>query len=141
MENAIASDLSTYQTVPLSDLMRPRFVGGRVALPVASSSPFAHFEHIDGVPTKDGSGFSFNRLQVLDVLIDRLIKMKDQQTLSKVPDDHLGLSNEALDALIDELAQKVQTAENFTPTGLAESLGSTFGMQISQTGAVVSLLA
>jgi hypothetical protein len=67
----------------LSSLIQARNVSitnsGKVGVPVDRQSyMYARFKHVHGVPVNDGArGVSLSRLKTLDILIDRLAKLKN----------------------------------------------------------------
>ncbi len=145
MEHLNAISPSPVHTVSISQLLTPQFVGGKIALPVAHFSPFTSLEHVEGVPAKDGPSVSISKLQVLNSLIDQLIRIKDKRTSQNIqePTDGLSdsLSDSALDGLIDQAAKKLQHSSTNVPLGTSAAMGVDFGIQTSQTGTVVSFLA
>jgi hypothetical protein len=127
--------------VPLTDVLRPTIAtGGKLTLPVANFSAWANFKYVEGVPAGQEGGFSISRLQVLDTIIDSLVSLRDKQALRDLPKDHSNLSDGQMDALIRDLAKRLQASASATPAGLPSSIGSSFGLAVSQTGAAVNIL-
>lgn len=96
---------SGYKTFPLVNLVKAQR-SGKVMIPVSRQDAlYARFKHIAGFPEPmKGSGYSLNRMRVLDVLIDRLNRISQNQIQEK-PET---LSNERIDVLIDEYSHKLQ---------------------------------
>jgi hypothetical protein len=68
---------STQPTVNPSFLMRARYSGSRISFPVKPSQAiYARFEHVTGVPSREGGGVTLSKLRTIDNLIDRLISIK-----------------------------------------------------------------
>lgn len=137
MEALDFGSATNLQYVNLSSMLRSSYAGGKVAVPVSNYSGFAQFKHIEGVPASDGPGFTISRLEVLDALIEHLVKTRETQALQGVPKDVFGLSDRSMNALIDDLSHQIK---NLTPAPDL-SFGGVFGVQASQTGLVMSLLA
>lgn len=128
------------QGLPIGTMMNVGSSSDKLAVPVRNYSVFSQFKHVEGVPAGNGPGYSVSKLQVLDILIDRLVKLNEKASVRQVPEDVAGLPEAAVDALIQDLAHKLKTAAA-TPVNPADvGLGTGFGMSVSQTGAVVSLL-
>jgi len=124
-----------YNTVPVTDMLRVRFSSGRLNLPI-SASVFVGFEHITGVPSsKKGEGFSVFKLQMLDSLIDRLVKL---QTKAMEQGDYASMSPEAMDVMIEKLTKELHSAISraaTTPFGVALGSGD------AQNGQILNLSA
>ena len=96
--------------------------GGKIYVPVKPSQViFSQFDHVSGVASQKGSdsGVSVSKIQILNTLIDQLIKIKTDVKKTELPAD---LTNNQLDALIKDYQNQVSTAikaANITPFGLA----------------------
>jgi hypothetical protein len=114
------------QTIPVTSLVRARYGLGKLSLPVSGPLGYARLKHIRGVPPAgDGGGFSLQKLQVLDSLIDRLARMKSVDRFTAQND---GASAQQVDALIQrysaQLHQAIQQLSASGYAGQAEALGS-----------------
>ncbi|GAB4364380.1 MAG: hypothetical protein Kow009_01080 [Spirochaetales bacterium] len=67
-----------YTTIPMGDLLRARYGVDRLALPLEQNL-FMRFKHVTGVPSPDGQGFSVNKLQLLDTLIEVLKRLQGKE--------------------------------------------------------------
>ncbi|NCN04306.1 MAG: hypothetical protein GW949_01620 [Spirochaetales bacterium] len=123
-----------YSSLSLSQVMRPQVSGGKIALPVNSYSVYAQFKHIEAVPAgPNGSGYTLSKARLLDTLIDRLVQLKERnQALS--PQETAGLPTEAIDALIQEYAQKLSTAVQSGLPKLQQDFGTSFGSSAGLSG-------
>ena len=84
--------------------------GGRAYLPVDSREfVYSHFQYVSGVPRQeDQVGISIGKLQILNTLIDQLIKLSEHnphnvlsgETIQAMPD---------IDSLIDYVGGKVHS--------------------------------
>ncbi len=106
-----------YTSLSLGNFLRPQVSGGKIALPIRPYTVYAQFKHIEAVPARGGAGYSISKVRTLDTLIDRLVQLKERN-LSQPSSQELGsLSDEALDALIQEYSQKLNMA---LQTGMAK---------------------
>lgn len=125
-------------SIPLSDILRPGFSGGRIAVPVDSSSPFTSFKYVAGVPTaQDGTGYPMSKLQALDVLIGRLVALRQEGLMQGLPSDISSLSEETLGALIKDLGQKINVAMTNGIDGLQDRIGVHLGAHDQGTGVIL----
>ncbi|NBF39962.1 MAG: hypothetical protein GVY14_06055 [Spirochaetes bacterium] len=114
------------QTVPVTSLVRARYGMGKLALPVNGPLGYVRLKHIQGIPPSgEGGGFSIQKLQVLDSLIDRLARMKNVERFTADDD---GASAEQVDAMIErysaQLHQVLQQLSASGYAGQADSLGN-----------------
>lgn len=117
-------------------MLRARSAAGRVSIPVKPSvTLYAQYKHVQGVPSPDPQrGVSLTKVRTLNHLIDRLVQMRKDG--APMPDT-AKLSDEALDAMIQELSQKMQTTLHNQPVAL---VGTTAGMGL-ESGALLSMTA
>jgi hypothetical protein len=114
------------QTVPVTSLVKARYGLGKLSLPVSGPLGYARLKHIQGVPPSgEGGGFSIQKLQVLDSLIDRLSRLKNIDRFTANDD---GASAEQVDALIQRYSSQLHsTLQQLSAAGYAgqaESLGT-----------------
>jgi len=82
----------------------------KMSLPVDPSSLlYSHFEHVSGIPAPKGTqGVSISKLNLLDVLIEQMNKIKSGSTVvssaSAIPEDRL-------DALIEGYENQIRQAK------------------------------
>ena len=81
---------------------------GKTSLPVAPASViYSHFKHVSGVPAPEGSrGVTINKLKILDVLIEQLSQLKRKPEIAGGQ-----LSDERIDALIEQYENQIRTAQ------------------------------
>jgi tRNA A37 methylthiotransferase MiaB len=86
--------------------------GGRTSIPVSPSNYiYSHFRHVSGTPAPEGmQGVSISKLKVLDVMIERLSKMK-QQPKTDMPQDNQQMSDKQIDALIETYKNEMKQAQ------------------------------
>lgn len=96
-------------SLPLTSVYSSSFVQGRITLPVRQSQLlYANFEHVTGVSAGDSGGYTIDKLQILNTLIERLASYK------KNPEPGLqevkAMSPERIDALITQYEKEIHTA-------------------------------
>lgn len=109
--------------------------GGRNYIPVKPSQfVYSQFKYISGFPAKNGQqGVSIDRLVILNTLIDQLVTMKQKSAeTSRV--DSGALSNDQIDALIEQYQGQIQTA-----AAVAETMD--YKPLMPQTAMIVDLVA
>ena len=134
MEALSALERQNLATLNLSQVIRPQVSGGKIALPVNHFSVYAQFKHIEAVPASGGAGYPISKVRILDILIDRLVQLKDKNSIERAPKDSSKLSDQAIDALIQEYSQRLHTAMN---TGLPK-LQAQFGSNFAASGGSAS---
>jgi hypothetical protein len=129
-------------TVPVAELLRPQFnAGDKIALPVDNYTLWASFQYVQGVPAGAEGGYPVSKLQILDTIIGSLVQLKEKTAIGQLPADTASLSEDRIDGLIKDLAGKLQIAANTVKPGTAASIGSSFGLAVSQTGTALNILA
>lgn len=102
------------RTVHLSSIIRAQYANGRIALP-QNGGMYSRFKHVQGVPTGgSGAGYSINKLQMIDLLVERLIKLKGQSAVESQqssPD-----TDSLIIAYADELARSIRSADAVSPS-------------------------
>lgn len=83
---------------------------GRVAVPVSPSQlPYAYFKNVAGVAGPSTSVYSLDKLTILNTLIERL-RSSRRDARSTRESDGLGLSEERIDALIQQYGKELHNA-------------------------------
>ena len=88
---------------------------------------YSQFEHVSGYASKSNpdSGISVSKINILNTLIDQLVKIQSDTTKPKLPTD---LTDSQLDVLIKDYQDKIQTALNVAKTNpFALSGGNSLG--------------
>ncbi len=99
---------SRSNTLPVTSLVRARYGLGKLSLPVSGAMGYARLKHIQGVPPLAGdSGFSIQKLQAIDSLIDRLAQLKNVDRFTEADD---GASAQDVDALIQRYSAELHSA-------------------------------
>ncbi len=84
---------------------------GKASIPVSPSNYiYSHFKHVSGIPAPDGmQGVSISKLKVLDVMIERLSKMKQQPEMNSLQGREM--SDKQIDALIETYKNEMKQAQ------------------------------
>ncbi|MBU0927067.1 MAG: hypothetical protein KKA67_04920 [Spirochaetes bacterium] len=102
---------------------------GRVSVPVAPSQLlYAHFKNVSGTASPGASAYSLDKLKILDTIIERLRTVKSQPRAER---EGQGLSDERIDALIQQYGQQLHSALVSSPTPYAAPTGVVPGMLVS----------
>lgn len=124
-------NLNSANAIPLSQMLRPQTIGGKVALNVIDFSVYTNYKHITATPTaSNGVGYSASRLRILDILIDRLVQMKEG--IHSEVEEISTLDRERLDALIQEYAQRYRALSSRGLEALSEEKSPDFGVHDSK---------
>ncbi|THB63926.1 MAG: hypothetical protein D6B26_05495 [Spirochaetaceae bacterium] len=93
------------------------------------------FKYVQGVPSaREGEGYPLYKLRMLDVLIDRLHKMKADSTTSTATPR----SEEAIDVMIENYERQIDAAA----ASLGQvGYGTSWGLGLGDTGTLVSAVA
>ncbi len=118
----IATHNTVNRTVHLSSIIRAQYSTGRIVLP-QDGGLYSRFKHVQGVPAEAaGGGYSVSKLQMIDLLVERLVRLRGQSVTSRSREDEAGP-----DALISryaaQLAQSLRAADSLSPSvtaGIAE---------------------
>jgi hypothetical protein len=88
---------------------------------------YSQFEHVSGYASKSNpdSGISVSKINILNTLIDQLVKIQSDTTKPKLPTD---LTDSQVDAIIKDYQDKIQNAINTAKTNpFALSGGNNLG--------------
>lgn len=101
-----------------------RFSPDKVSFPVRSTVPYAHFEHVRGVPpTAEGNGYSINRLHILNAILGRHANLESRSA------EAIELSGE--DISIDRITEN---AEKLQEAAARSVYGASYGNGLFETG-------
>mgnify|MGYP006275887343 CR=1 FL=1 len=116
----VEAALQTSPTLHLNKLLSARVRAGRISLPVQGPFGYTRLKHIQGVPAGgDGAGFSVQRLQVIDSLIDRIVRVNPEGAPR----------SRSYESLAAELHRAIQ-----------ESGSHNAGLGVSEVGSFLSML-
>jgi hypothetical protein len=112
-------------TLQLNQLLSARARAGRVSLPVDGPFGYTRLKHIQGVPsTGSTGGFSVQRLQVIDSLIERLVSVGGSRQITEETPNF-----------------KKVAAELHKAIRGAEATGHAAGLGLTDVGTFLSMLA
>ena len=119
---SVATQNTVNRTVHLSNIIRAQYSTGRIALP-QNGGLYARFKHIQGVPAQAaGGGYSVSKLQMIDLLVERLIQLKGHSAAA-LPQGGEADQDAKIAKFAADLAQSLRAADNISPSvtaGLAE---------------------
>ncbi len=75
--NGITAATSPARAIQLSSILRAQYSSGKVALPV-DGGVYARFRHVQGVPEAGQGGFSLTKLQMIDMMVERLVRLQGE---------------------------------------------------------------
>jgi hypothetical protein len=115
-----------------SQLLKASYSQGKISLPVAREySLYARFKHVQGVPSETGKGtVPFNRLVVLNSLIEGLSKKQEQPGFGQLP----GESSKRLDFLAEQYSRALHMAVSAHPAAFSRN-------STADTGLLVNMVA
>lgn len=109
-------------TVHLSNIIRAQYANGRIALPVHGNL-YTRFKHVQGVPASTSNGgYSVSKLRMIDLLVDRLVKLKGHSVM-KLTEDQTGDHDTLISQFAGELSRSLRSADAISPSvtaGIAE---------------------
>jgi hypothetical protein len=104
---------------------------GRVAVPVSPSQlPYAYFKNVAGVAGSSSSVYSLDKLNILNTLIERLRSSRSDALASRESEGS-GLTEERVDALIQQYGKELHTAMVSNALPYAKPSGVMPGMLVS----------
>lgn len=102
---------------------------GRISVPVAPSQLlYSHFKNVSGIATAGASAYTLDKLKILDTIIERLRTVKSQPRIER---ESQGLTDERLDALIQQYGDQLHAAMVSSPTPYTAPAGVEPGMLVS----------
>lgn len=112
---SISTQNTVNRTVHLSNIIRAQYSTGKIVLP-QNGGLYIRFKHIRGIPAQTaGGGYSVSKLQMIDLLVERLIQLKGN---SAAAFSRRGEADQ--DAKISEyaaeLAQSLRVADSISPS-------------------------
>ena len=124
--NGITAATSPARAIQLSSILRAQYSSSKVALPV-DGGVYARFRHVQGVPATGQGGFSVNKLQMIDMMVERLVRLQGEGFTPPQSDDQ--------SALLNQIAEQLHSA--LQSGGIREAY--TAGM--SEPGVLLNFLA
>ncbi|MFP4549433.1 MAG: hypothetical protein ACLFNT_01400 [Spirochaetales bacterium] len=109
-----ATQTSISRNVHLSNILRAQYASGKVALPLRSGV-YASFQHVKGVRSLGEGGYSLSKLQMMDLMIDRIVRLRGEAERPIVaPNSSSGDATE-IDAIGQALSSAIHSLD--TPAG------------------------
>ena len=102
---------------------------GRISVPVAPSQLlYSHFKNVTGTASVGASAYALDKLKILDTIIERLRTAKNKPSIDR---ESKGLSDERIDALIQQYGEQLHAAIVASPTAYTKPSGIVPGMLVS----------
>lgn len=128
-------DIRLSSSIPLAYAYNAGPVG-RISVPVSPAQLlYSNFKNVIGISDPDAASYSLDKLKILDTLIDRLRSIKRLPEQEKA--SH-GISNEKLDAMIEEYGRELHSAIISSQAPLGTPYGKPYGVN---PGFLVSVAA
>jgi hypothetical protein len=106
---------SISRNVHLSNILRAQYASGKVSLPLRNGV-YASLQHVQGVRATGEGGYSLSKLQMMDLMIDRIVRLRgesERPVVTRNPSAN-GASAQ-LDAVGQALSSAIHSVE--TPAG------------------------
>ena len=102
---------------------------GKVSIPVPPSLLlYSNFKNVTGTPVTGTASYSLDKLKILDTLIERLRTTRNQPKPGR---ESKGLSDERIDALIQQYGNELHTALVSSASPYTKPAGVVPGMLVS----------
>ncbi len=118
------------RSVHLSSILRAQYSSSKVSLPF-DGGLYAPLRHVQGVPSRPGAGYSLSKLQMIDLMVERLVSLRGEPMSVPRP-----ASERETDRALNSLARELHQALR----GVATDFG-TIASGIVETGMLFSLVA
>ncbi len=118
------------RSVHLASILRAQYSPAKVSLPV-DGGLYAPLRHVQGIPGRPGAGYSLSKLQMIDLMVERLVSLRGEPVSVPRPS-----SEQETDRALDSLARDLHRALR----GAAAGPGS-FASGVVETGMLFSLVA
>lgn len=130
----IQATTASARSIQLASILRAQYSSGKVSLPVDGGS-YARFRHVQGVPGGADGGYSLTKLQMIDLMVERLVRLQGEG-FEPPQSDSEAMSSPFSDsgALLEELAGRLHEA-----VGEEQSLRSRFSSGIVEPGMLLSM--
>lgn len=117
------------RSVQLNNILRAQYATGKISLPI-DGGVYARFKHVQGVPTNGGGGYSLSKLQMIDIMVERLVRLSNREAPA-IRAESESEAGALLDSVASELTSAIQRAE--TPQG-------SFAAGLLESGMLFSLV-
>ena len=98
-------------SVPVISQIVPQ--GTKMSLPVNPASlVYSHFEHVSGIPASKGDeGISISKLNLLDVLINKVNEIK---TTNYLPNTASAISENSFEGIVENFNNQIRLAKDYS---------------------------
>lgn len=122
---------SAGRSLQLVSILRAQYSSGKISLPL-DGGLYARLKHVQGIPSHTGrAGFSLTKLQMIDLMVDRLVRLRGEPRSVPKPTNDA----EASDTL-QSLARELHDTLSRSRVG-----GGSFASGLAEAGLLVNLVA
>ena len=118
-----ATQTAISRNVPVSNLIRAQFSSGKITLPLRGNF-YTSLTHVKGIPSSDAGGYSLSKLQLIDVMVDRLVKLRSDESLTLEALTSETTSDTQIQDLAAQLSHELERARVGTVSFAAGTLES-----------------
>ena len=97
------------RSVQLASILRAQYASGKISLPI-DGGLYARFKHVQGVPSASTPGYSLSKLQMIDLMVERLVQLRGEPVRVPTPQGDREASA-MIQTLATELHGALQSAE------------------------------
>ena len=110
------------RSVQLASILRAQYSSAKVTLPI-DGGLYARFKHVQGIPSGASGGYSLSKLQMIDLMVDRLVRLRGEHVQAPRPqnDGEAGAIMESLARDLQSALRAVDTSRGSFASGLVES--------------------
>ena len=131
----VQEQISAGRSVQLASILRAQYSSAKISLPV-NGGLYARFKHVQGVPAQSSGGYSLSKLQMIDLMVERLVQLRGERAAS-APDV---FSSPAGDVDADRLMQAV-AEQLHSALESADTSRGFFAPGVVESGMMFSLVA
>lgn len=126
----VQGQLSAARSIQLSSILRAQYSSGKISFPI-DGGLYARFKHVQGVPSASGGGYSLSKLQMIDLMVERLTRLRGEGIEVESPRNDADARE-----LIQDLARQIHTALQS-----ADTARGSFAAGLVEPGLVFDLVA
>lgn len=97
------------RSVHLGSILRAQTSAGRISLPV-NGGFYTRFKHVQGIPSRSDHGYSLSKLQMIDLMVERLVRLRGEPVNVPHPSDDAEAS-QIVHSLARDLHRALETAD------------------------------
>ncbi|MFW5684218.1 MAG: hypothetical protein ACOC1I_05155 [Spirochaetota bacterium] len=118
------------RSVHLASILRAQYSSGKISLPI-DGGLYARFRHVQGVPSTSSGGYSISKLQMIDLMVERLVQLRGEPVSVPRPSTDAEAAR-VVESLAGDLHDAIRNAST--------SRGS-YAHGIAETGLLLNMVA